>query len=80
MSIAMMVFLRMYEARKGSAIRGFAPVYQFLYEVVLDRKACGSTAGIDPQLIEDGSDMRVDRRQAHYQLFGDLGIGQPLCQ
>ena len=49
-------------------------------EVLFYCIARGSAAGIDPQLIEDGSHMRVDRRQAHHQLFGDLGIGQSFGQ
>ena len=49
---------------------------QLLDEVVLNRIARGRTAGSDPQLVEDGRDMRADRRQTHHQLLGDLGIGQ----
>ncbi len=53
---------------------------RLLHEVVLDRIAGGCAAGIDPQLIEDGSHMRVDGRQAHHQSFGNLSIGQSFGQ
>src|SRR5215469_9363900 len=53
---------------------------QRLDEVVLNRVAGGRTAGRDPQLIEDGSDMGTDRGHTHHQSFGDLRIGQPFGQ
>jgi len=53
---------------------------QHLDEVVFNRVAGGSGSRSDPQLIEDGSDMRVDRRQTHHQAFGHLRISQPLSQ
>src|SRR5215470_6269369 len=49
-------------------------------EVVLNRIARGSGSRSDPQLVEDGGDMRADCRQAHYQPLGDLRIGQPFGQ
>jgi hypothetical protein len=80
--------IRMYEVRtrttkgKNATEVPSSPCFynvpnECLGEVMLDRRARGSTAGRDAQFIEDGSDMRVDRRQAHPQSLGDLGIGQP---
>src|SRR5215472_17004245 len=53
---------------------------QRLDEVVLNRVAGGRTAGREPQLSEDGSDMGTDRGHTHHQSFGYLRIGQPFGQ
>lgn len=53
---------------------------ELLDEVMFYGVAGGSTTRIDLQLIEDGSHMGADRRQANRESFGDLGIGQPFRQ
>ena len=60
--------------------RGAPQGGRLLDEVVLDSRAGGGTAGIDPQFIEDGSDVGVDCGQTNDQAFGDLGIGQAFSQ
>src|SRR5215469_3838809 len=48
-------------------------------QVAFDSKACGSRPRADPELVVNGSEMRVDRAQANDKVFCHLGIGQACC-
>ena len=48
----------------------------WLDEVALDGVARGGGSRFDAELGEYRTDMRIDRRQANHQLFGNLGAGQ----
>jgi hypothetical protein len=51
-----------------------------LDHAALDRKCHRLRAARDAQLGEDAADVRLDRRGADHQLFGDLGIAEPFDQ
>ena len=51
-----------------------------LYEVMLDRVAGSSGSRGDLDFAIDRGQMVVDGARADHEAFGDLGIGQSLCQ
>src|SRR5215467_3945735 len=51
-----------------------------LNELMLDSKAGGGTAGRDLNFAINVSHVGIDGARAHNKLFGDLFIGESLCQ
>lgn len=47
----------------------------WLDEVALNGVACCGGSGGDAEFRVDRTHMRIDRRQANHQLFGNLGAG-----
>src|SRR5678816_1878807 len=45
---------------------------------MLDRKARGRGARVDPKLLINGCQVRIDGARTEYQALGSLGIAEPL--
>src|SRR5258708_16019789 len=61
---------------RGGPLRPYSQERPWLDEVVLNGIARRDTARGDVELRIDRTHMRIDRRKANHQLFGNLGAGQ----